>query len=342
MNDGMEGTRPEVAGLGGENSLTEGGTGVDMGAPVGNGPEVIGGENVVGSGELTANDATNSGVSDVNGTEISGAGMPDMNGGNMEPVASEPSEVGSVVEPVVGSEAAVSNPEAAALPKTKTLSSKKSYYIAIGGVIGVAVLVFAGIGVYLTFFGKNRVVVSADIEAEMESRQSQDGEIIDRVSKVQTKTSSEMTNEDRLHNMYVYYGLESVALAELHKQAENIDERVISSQISLEDAGSEYEKLINARSSDNEKAYLLLREIDLIAYMLMEDENKDNIALMGELSLQAENTYPTIASAERLARWEDYYGSRDKAETYYQLMYQRQIDEGYISEIPDNSGAENE
>ena len=61
---------------------------------------------------------------------------------------------------------------------------------------------------------------------------------------------------------------------------------------------------------------------------------------MGELLLHAEELSPTIASASKLADWEYFYGSEDKSKDYYQLMYQRELDGGYINEL--DGGVENE
>lgn len=240
----------------------------------------------------------------------------------------------------------VKNNSGAAIP-SEAASKKRLYYLVGGGIIGAIILIFAGIGVYSAFFENKTSKVSVDAKAAVELRQSQDGETADRISKVQTKASSEMTEEERLQNMHVYYKLELNVLSNLQKQTGNIDDRFAASELTIEDAKSEYEKMIDTHGDNGEKAYLLLRERDLVSYaMMMADvdeakDNKDDIALMGELILRAEDIYPTIASAERLALWEEYYGSRDKADTYYQLMYQRQIDGGYINEVPD-SGDKNE
>lgn len=212
--------------------------------------------------------------------------------------------------------------------------SKKPYYLAAGALVALVIIGFASIGIYATFFSENTV----NIKAEMELRRARDAETLSEAD-IPAKSSAEMTNEERAHNRYAWYKLNSSVEFELEDFAEALDDRFISAGLSLDATKSEYQSAINARNDNGEKAYLILREADLIAYAIKSDD-EENIALIGELLYCAEEIYPTIASANKIADWEYSYGSEEKSAEYTQLMYQRQLDENYLREIP--TGDENE
>ena len=222
----------------------------------------------------------------------------------------------------------ISNPTS-----TKPLRNKKTLYL-IGGIFaGLILLTFAGIGIYSIFFHESPL----NIEAERELRRAKDTEVLSE-DDIPSKYSSEMTEEERENNEYIWYKLNPDLEDELENLADSINSRYMNSEITLTNAESEYSRTIESYNDSNAKAYLAIREADLIDYTISDsNEDENNIIKVGELLMSAEELFPTIASAQKLADWEDSYGSKENSDLYYQLMYQRQLDGNYIREINDNS-----